>query len=380
MDVRATLIAVLVGGLAWAHAGEASSWEAPFRAGIATHGDWIERLRTTNDARIFYLLASRCGNQVELLEAEELCVWLGRNPDGFDPLMAKWSISIDNERFVAGEIAAWRERFGERSFTFETPHYQVLATTADAAHARLVAKYMELIFARYAAVIGLREAIAGRFLIKVCPDLATLAAIYGKEVDYAGFYDAQSRSLVGRVRREAFPGRDLELKKDLIHTFFHEGFHQFLGYHVPNLPPWLNEGLAEYFNGTWINGDDLVLDRSINRVRAAEHLRAAIQDGRLTSFRELVHFDSTTFYENADIWDRYHQSWSLIHFLSRGPREVQAIYQKVLAALANGAGRQQAIDEGFAGVDWDKLDAAWRKYIIALRPKGENDRLVEPKR
>src|SRR5262249_55046663 len=68
----------------------------------------------------------------------------------------------------------------------------------------------------------------------------------------AGYYMPDTPILV--VDAEPGDGQKELLSDDAKDTMFHEGFHQFIRFCVPDVPTWFDEGLAEYFGPSRLAG------------------------------------------------------------------------------------------------------------------------------
>ena len=109
-------------------------------------------------------------------------------------------------------------------------------------------------------------------------------------------------------------GRD-----QLRRTLQHEAFHQFAYNAIAiELPVWLNEGLAQFFEeGLW-NGDGFLLGEV--PPRRLRQLRADLKAGRLMDFAALLHTTNEAWTarlaaSRADGVMQYNQSWAMVHFL-----------------------------------------------------------------
>lgn len=99
---------------------------------------------------------------------------------------------------------------------------------------------------------------------------------------------------------------------DLYRVLAHEGFHQFLGYELGDqVPLWLNEGLAQYFETSEIRHGRLATGLVSRRKLAAA--QAWIQSGQAPGLTALLHWDAPTFYANAAV--AYPMSWALVYYL-----------------------------------------------------------------
>ena len=99
----------------------------------------------------------------------------------------------------------------------------------------------------------------------------------------------------------------------LWHVLQHEGFHQF-AYSVisPNLPVWLNEGLAEYFGeGIW-TGDNMVT--GMVPAGRLKRIKSLIEENKMLPFLEMLMMSHETWNRQLDLRN-YDQGWSMVHFL-----------------------------------------------------------------
>src|SRR5687768_2636457 len=123
------------------------------------------------------------------------------------------------------------------------------------------------------------------------------------------------------------PGADrlaayLDSRASLRRTLQHEGFHQF-AYHAisPELPTWLNEGMAVYFEeALWTGKSFLVGQVTPDRLK---RLQADVRNDRLIPFRELLALTQEQWNEKAAAdpersVTQYNQSWAMVHFLVHG--------------------------------------------------------------
>jgi hypothetical protein len=92
----------------------------------------------------------------------------------------------------------------------------------------------------------------------------------------------------------------------------HEGFHQFLGYELGReIPVWLNEGMAQYFETSTVKNGRLVPD-NIDRRRLAM-AQALIVARRAPAISSFLTMDRRTFYGDSAV--TYPMSWALVHYL-----------------------------------------------------------------
>src|SRR3954447_14634965 len=109
-------------------------------------------------------------------------------------------------------------------------------------------------------------------------------------------------------------GRD-----SLRRTLQHEAFHQFAHTVVsPNIPVWLNEGLAQVFEeGVW-NGENFSLEQV--PPRRIRQLRDDLDEKRLVKFDELMNLSPMEWAKRLELDHRagatqYNQAWAMVYFL-----------------------------------------------------------------
>jgi hypothetical protein len=104
------------------------------------------------------------------------------------------------------------------------------------------------------------------------------------------------------------------------HVIQHEGFHQVaFALFQDNLPPWVNEGLAEFFGeGVMVDGQ-LIIGQTNPRIIAA--IKEAIETKAYIPFLQMLTMDGTAWNANVSNGSakmQYEQAWSMVHFLVYG--------------------------------------------------------------
>ena len=175
----------------------------------------------------------------------------------------------------------------------------------------------------------------------------------GKRVDLGGLF--LSREDVNYVLLG--PSRSDESWR----VVFHEYTHLLVNNVVPNLPPWLNEGLAEYYSSFELghNGRQVLLGKPI-----AGHYRTLAAEPWLT-IPELVATThaSPHYNEGSRRSVFYAESWMLTHMLMHGEPDRRPKLAAYVDAIASNMTPQDAWDKVFAG---DDITNALRRY--ANRP------------
>ncbi len=147
-------------------------------------------------------------------------------------------------------------------------------------------------------------------------------------------------------------------RESMVRTIRHEGFHQFLDRVMHNPPVWLNEGMAEYWETARLEGDKMV-GGQLQRNHLATLTRSKKS---LPKLKEFVYGGRGDFYRFAQ--QRYAQGWALVTYLQVGPDANRKIFQKLWNALRSGGTSSKAsLDGAFEGVDWEKFEADFWKWL-----------------
>jgi hypothetical protein len=341
-----------------------------FRHGIKNESDWIERLRHDPDPRIFYLLGHRYGRVVTTEKAKEYSDYVKKYPEYLNKLLTRWGVT-EHESWVKKNIAEWTSKFGANAQHKVSPHYTFLFHKKDAQLLKKLPYYMEEIFKHYTKKFKIEEKITKSFLVKIYPSRQSfLTEADGLDWAFA-FFSSSKRSLVGHTEEFTSPKKEKAYHLKLIKTFFHEGFHQFLSYHVPDPPIWINEGMAENFEAAVINGRRISENGNMN-ANDLERLKRHMKNHQTTPLKTFIYLSQKEFYENIDI--HYPQAWGLIHFFGYGSRTYRKYYQEVIEHLKNGMGRKEALDQVFAKVKWEAMEKAFRSYILKLKTRSSKDK------
>ena len=152
-------------------------------------------------------------------------------------------------------------------------------------------------------------------------------------------------------------------------TLQHEGFHQFAWHYLGrDLPTWMNEGLAQYFEDAVIleSGMELGLanPHRIAHVKDALHYGYAIDCQHLMN---LSHRDwSHTLRTNASRSELlYAQAWSMVYFMIHGDdaRYLRS-FEIYLRLLSNGQPHEEAFRNAFGFAAERALEDRWRSYAL----------------
>lgn len=164
-------------------------------------------------------------------------------------------------------------------------------------------------------------------------------------------------------------------------TMNHEAFHQYIFCFFGSLSPhrWYDEGTGDFYAGYQLKNSRFELKPFDWRVSTIKEALRARTSGKQTyvPLKELVRFTHDEYYGknkyNLGGGENYAQGWSFIWFLRTGPKNCRAwnkawtpILDQYLKVLAESGDLDQAVDQAFAGVDWDELEKAWIDYTVAI--------------
>jgi hypothetical protein len=159
------------------------------------------------------------------------------------------------------------------------------------------------------------------------------------------------------------------------HYLFHEYTHLIVRQTQPNVPEWLNEGLAEFystFRASPREGRSVLGEPPQNRL-------PLLNRGQRLPLRELLTMGPKE-REQADVRRQqmfYAQSWALVHFLTLGDGgRHRAGIPAYLAAVEQGRSIEAALEAGF-GMSLAALDEAVARY--AQRSTFPRQEMAEPR-
>ncbi|MFI4862368.1 MAG: DUF1570 domain-containing protein [Phycisphaerales bacterium JB063] len=147
----------------------------------------------------------------------------------------------------------------------------------------------------------------------------------------------------------------------------HEGFHQFAWNYIgPNLPVWLNEGLAQYFeDAVMVDGR---MSAGLTHRGRIERVRSAIEGGHAMSLGALNAVSSRAWNltlrqqpEHATLL--YAQSWSVVYYLIHGDDGAhQDRLIDYLKLLNQGNGADEAMLLAFGREGFVAVQQGWRRF------------------
>ena len=155
-------------------------------------------------------------------------------------------------------------------------------------------------------------------------------------------------------------------------------------------PPWLEEGLAEYYSTLKIEGREAVVGTLPNQkiLRVDIHIISSLIQGlaeervdfsQLPTVKELLTADYATFHDPARELPFYAGSWVFVHMLINGPYGYSQRFGRFVEQLSTGVHPADAWRDCFYGVPVWRLEREFRRYITKPEMDARTLTLTLPK-
>jgi hypothetical protein len=196
--------------------------------------------------------------------------------------------------------------------------------------------------------------------------------LYARRADYLAAGGREGTS--GFFNGEELVALAEEMGPRTWHAVQHEAFHQFAHFVInADLPPWLNEGMAEYFGEALFTGDSYVA--GIVPQWRLQRLRITLKTGTFRSLDEMMRLSQREWNEDLTLTN-YDQAWSMVHFLAHGDGgRYQPVFVKFMNSLGRGQRWPSAWDESFG--DITGFEQRWRDWWLKLPDDPTLDRQAE---
>ena len=156
--------------------------------------------------------------------------------------------------------------------------------------------------------------------------------------------------------------------------FRHELTHRFLDHRLRWSPPWLQEGLAEYYSTLKVQGGDAIVGTLPNTkllrvdIHIASSLVESLTDDRVDlaevpTVEQLLTADYATFHDRTRELAYYAGAWTFVHMLLNGPYGYAPHFQRFLDLLSGGATPPEAWRECFWSVPLWRLERDFKSYV-----------------
>lgn len=220
----------------------------------------------------------------------------------------------DNPRGTQNAAPPKLTSFKSRSYTVQT--------NLSVEEARPIALHMDAVYAeyarRFASFRALDKEAMPLYLLRKQADYEALLKSNGiNATNTGGMFFVQRSSIKTFQGLATFvEGRS---RSETYAVLQHEGFHQFAFRHIGDeLPTWVNEGLAQYFEDGILTPRGFIV--GLANARRVASVRNALNENRAFNFGELLGMSSEIWRQNVSqnpqkATLQYDQSWSIIYFL-----------------------------------------------------------------
>lgn len=267
-------------------------------------------------------------------------------------------------------VEAPHEYFQRAGREQRSRHYRILSDL-PADETKLFAEHLDLIHEEYARrLAGLeQQAPEVPFVLMFAKErdyLEVLRNRYGVNATGSGgmFFITPAGAALAFFT-ESLP------RSRVLHVVQHEGFHQYAhSRFAGKLPPWVNEGLAEFF------GEAIVVDGRVivgqASAGAAASVRTAVERGTTVPFLRMLTMDGDQWNANVRSGNasvQYVQAWAMVQYLgwADGGRH-QRPFEAYLRMLHAGVPSERAFVQAFGTNDIDSFERAWKDWAKELQP------------
>jgi Protein of unknown function (DUF1570) len=151
-------------------------------------------------------------------------------------------------------------------------------------------------------------------------------------------------------------------KKETYETIFHEYVHFLVdtNFGRSEIPPWFNEGLAEYYSTFSIEDNQKIILGDIQ----SNHLNL-LQQNQLIPLKTFFEIDNYSLHQNGNHSRSifYAQAWALIHYLIQGNKGANNEgMNKFLALIINKVEPEKAFQQAFQ-YDYATMEKALKNYV-----------------
>jgi hypothetical protein len=154
---------------------------------------------------------------------------------------------------------------------------------------------------------------------------------------------------------------------DTLTVMYHEGFHRYIYKAMPEIPIWLNEGMAEYVAATRLEKGQVVASGLVRGDRLT-NLKVAMRHGwKPIAFKAIMNETQPQFYALFPAL-QYAQAWSMVQFFRHGDGgKWRGVLDAYVQRLLAGDDAAKAFDATFGKENVEQLQQRWLKYVTELQ-------------
>ena len=257
----------------------------------------------------------------------------------------------------------------------QTRHYRI-HTDLDFELANDLAQRLDAMYEAYSWRLRLFNNNAGREVprleVYLYHNANDYLALTGQRMKHTGGVFMSGRNLLASFYKGQ--GRDA-----LRRTLQHEAFHQFAHTVIsPNMPVWLNEGLAQVFEEAVWNGSNFSLEQV--PPRRIRQLEQDLKNRKLVKFETLMGLAPMEWAKRLEIdhptgATQYNQAWAMTYFLinardDNGGYRYRQRLLRMLELLHEGREADAAFREAF-GNNIEGFEKRFVEYARQLRPTSQ---------
>ena len=275
--------------------------------------------------------------------------------------LAERGIPIDWSVINLNKAGSFKKRH-PGSIHHETKYYHILSTCGEATVKELGRK-MDIVTEQiYQDLFKFAEKIPYKYILRFYRNAGEYQKNGGSPTTTA-HYVVPLKELVGYK-----PSSREARGRDPFYALYHEGWHQYFDFYIPNAPRWFDEGFAEVISPLIIKGNKAKMN-TFNAGRS-NVLKAYLNKRRIIPLGQLIRLNALQFHQPDVVGLAYAQSWSFVHFLInfKHPKpgiqkKVRAFYKDYFWELHKGTDPVEACDIVFKDVQFHTLEKAWLKSI-----------------
>ena len=256
--------------------------------------------------------------------------------------------------------------------SYDTRHYK-LYTDVDADLARDLAVRLDAMYDEYSRRLSaFGTSSVDRLDVYVFNKRADYNEFIQERLPNTGGVFIPSRNVLCAYLEDQ--GRDA-----LRRTLQHEAFHQFAHWAIsPNVPVWINEGIAQVFEeGIWTGRSFIVDQLPPRRLR---QLQADLASGKLADFETFINTDHRSWAKMMHDRERgatqYNQAWAMVYFLvfavdSNDKPLYRERFFKMLRIMHDGGDAQVAFESCF-GTNYAGFERRFKEFANQLSVSRES--------